>query len=638
MKPLLESQGYRLAALLFIISLSVAWIAYAPGLGGSLHFDDFWNLEGLAEISDSTSFRSFVLSGSAGPLGRPIALWSFALQADAWPESPQAFLRVNVILHLLNGCLVAWFIYLVGLARTQTAQKAALLAAGTATLWMLLPILASSSLLIVQRMTTLSALFVLLGLIGYLYGRRLLDRSRWLGLCMMSAALVIGGSLASLSKENGALIFLFAAAIELSLLSAPRALPQRAWRAWAFFFLALPTIALFVYLANRLPYSDSTVLIRGFDGMDRLITQSAILWDYLLTTLLPNPAHIGPFHDDRTVANDAAYLANLLPALAWVVVIFIVTAFRKRIPLIAFAVYWYLFGHSLESTTVPLELYFEHRNYLPLLGPMYALVAGSAEVTAKWTKLYAASLVMYGLVLAIVLYSVTSLWGTPRLAAEVWQIHKPDSYRANHYLANVYLEEHDLRTADKVLRQFYERNPDAIQAQVQRLYISCAGQAIPIAIEDLAQLKRDLRTAPYSHDMYGTVSAIFDSVQDGRCTDVGLDDLYEMAEALLANPAFNSSVVRHNLNFLSSQIATAHGDLSLTMHHLETALRIRPNSETLGYAIGILFNAGLHSEVPGLIEFARSLEPGQRIRAMRYREGLKQVEVEAMDKISAEGL
>jgi hypothetical protein len=72
------------------------------------------------------------------------------------------------------------------------------------------------------------------------------------------------------------------------------------------------------------------------------------------------------------------------------------------------------------------------------------------------------------------------------------------------------------------------------------------------------------------------------------------------------------------------------------MDHLETALRIHPNAKTLEYAIGILFNAGLDSEVPGLVEFARSLEPGHRLRALRYRERLKEIERDAMARIAAE--
>ena len=39
----------------------------------------------------------------------------------------------------------------------------------------------------------------------------------------------------------------------------------------------------------------------------------------------------------------------------------------------AFAVLFFLAGHILESSIFPLELIFEHRNYLPSFGPWFAL-------------------------------------------------------------------------------------------------------------------------------------------------------------------------------------------------------------------------------------------------------------------------
>ena len=56
----------------------------------------------------------------------------------------------------------------------------------------------------------------------------------------------------------------------------------------------------------------------------------------------------------------------LLVATAW--------KYRKKAPVYTFAVFWFLGGHILESTVVPLELYIEHRNYLPLLGPIFAVI------------------------------------------------------------------------------------------------------------------------------------------------------------------------------------------------------------------------------------------------------------------------
>src|SRR5690606_28740337 len=51
---------------------------------------------------------------------------------------------------------------------------------------------------------------------------------------------------------------------------------------------------------------------------------------------------------------------------------------RKRAPGIFVGWFFFLAAHLVESSFLPLELYFEHRNYLPALGLSIAFVGGSA--------------------------------------------------------------------------------------------------------------------------------------------------------------------------------------------------------------------------------------------------------------------
>ena len=62
--------------------------------------------------------------------------------------------------------------------------------------------------------------------------------------------------------------------------------------------------------------------------------------------------------------------------------------------MLSFALAWFLAGHVLESTFVPLELVHEHRNYLPqysiLFGITYYLVYPYADIpstlkTRRWS-------------------------------------------------------------------------------------------------------------------------------------------------------------------------------------------------------------------------------------------------------------
>jgi 4-amino-4-deoxy-L-arabinose transferase-like glycosyltransferase len=138
-------------------------------------------------------------------------------------------------------------------SKATRANNAALVAAGASAIWMLMPLLASSSLLIVQRMTTLSALLMLLGMVGYMCARRAIGRRPLLALAGMTLALGAGASLGALAKENGILIFAFILATELVLLDRPLNVSRSAWRAWFGLVLVGPLVLLSLYLMSCCP-------------------------------------------------------------------------------------------------------------------------------------------------------------------------------------------------------------------------------------------------------------------------------------------------------------------------------------------------------------------------------------------------
>src|SRR5690606_26877535 len=131
------------------------------------------------------------------------------------------------------------------------------------------PLLASSSLMVVQRMTTLSATFVLAALGTYLHAREAMEQSPLRSYAGMSLSLVLGTVLAILAKESGALLPVYVLALEMTLLPHPAA-AGRGWRPWKLVFLVLPAAAILVYLLTCLPYSEALTLRRDFTGLERL--------------------------------------------------------------------------------------------------------------------------------------------------------------------------------------------------------------------------------------------------------------------------------------------------------------------------------------------------------------------------------
>jgi len=71
--------------------------------------------------------------------------------------------------------------------------------------------------------------------------------------------------------------------------------------------------------------------------------------------------------------------------LAVIVAAFGVCLFYQKIPvLIRMAVVFFLVGHSVESSFLPLEMIFEHRNYLPSLFLFLPVAAGFYQLTSRY--------------------------------------------------------------------------------------------------------------------------------------------------------------------------------------------------------------------------------------------------------------
>ena len=211
----------RLPKLILASGLVVVLAVYSMGWSGTLHFDDEPNLNGLHGISDFYSGLRFVFSGGAGPTGRPLSLATFAVQHESWPN-PKPFLVFNTLLHVINGLLC--FLLLRRLLRWlfTDARSAEWLAVAVALLWAASPFLASSTLVVVQRMTGLSAFFALLALNVYTIARVGYRPDAWRSNLWLAAIAGIGTLLAGLAKENGFLLPVFLLLIEWLLVANAR--------------------------------------------------------------------------------------------------------------------------------------------------------------------------------------------------------------------------------------------------------------------------------------------------------------------------------------------------------------------------------------------------------------------------------
>lgn len=432
---------------LLLVAIGMTLLVYWNGLNGPFLFDDHVHISQnrwvkIQSLDLHSLTQAWNSSFSAFPSNRPLSQLTFGINHAIAGLDPKAFKAVNLAIHLINGVLVYLFVRLgftalTGRAPSSTGEK--LLPVAVAAVWLLHPMHVSTVLYAVQRMTQLSTLSLLLALLVYLHGRVRIAADRPGRLWMLSAAPI--ALLGFLAKENTVLLPLLLLAVELTLLqNLPRAPGKGFVRAVHVLYIGVPLIVgagyLLTHSSGLLDYSG-----RPFTFEERVLTQPRILWLYLQWLLIPDIAAFGLFHDDIPISTGWLKPATTLVAtIAWPVTLLAAFVYRRRAPVIAFAVFFYLACHALESTIFPLEMVFEHRNYLASVGPL-ALLGYLIVVYSRRLQLRSAALILGALLLvsyAVVTFLRVDNWSSYRQFVIASTDHHPASQRTN-FMAAQYL-------------------------------------------------------------------------------------------------------------------------------------------------------------------------------------------------------
>lgn len=429
---------------------------YFPGLHGPFMFDDYINIVDNPDVAmhslDPHEFARAAQSGVSSKLGRPLAYISFALNhymAGGF-ESAFVFKLTNIIIHGVNTLLVLW------LARLLFAQIAVrqgcipeshmrLLPFLAAAMWALHPIQINSVLFVVQRMTSLAALFVLGGLIAYVSGRKLLPSRPRYGLFLMTAGVLGGTGLGLLAKENAILLLPFALVIETTLF-AGHDLPWRSLTTRRAIYAATAGIGLLLlglWAGGQLDWVVENYQSRNFSLAERLLTEARVIWFYLGLLLVPGINRLTLFHDDFPLSTGWISPWTTLPAALGVMGLLVASLIlRRKHPVPAFAILWFLVGHSLESGVIALELVHEHRNYLPSLGPLVAAVYGLAMLARGRDRMIPVAGLSAALILAFTTNVLATNWRDEASLARFMFRHHPASARSHEAMAGIYLWRH----------------------------------------------------------------------------------------------------------------------------------------------------------------------------------------------------
>src|SRR5690554_2427612 len=550
---MLDVYDKRLCALVFFsfILIILNCFFYAASIHSDFQLDDFPNFSNLNNVHDFNSAIVYALDGPAGL--RWISYLSYVPHADAWRAGNAfPFKLVNLLIHSLNTGLVFFCIRLFFKQRSFsiTAQWQTAIAMLIAALWFTHPVHVNTVLYSVQRMTLIAGTFTFIGIVFHLRylvsitanGNQQLSFLQWL---FYSAVLALITCLGILGKENAILLPAFA------LLLAVYTKHLKHFRLWQWSLTYIAPFALLVgYLifSHRLGYGG-----RNFDMAERLLSQVVILQEYLFKLLIPNMysfslyydgfAPIRSMFDPRFIQATAIWLA--LFALAWRV--------RLIAPALGFGLLWFFVGHSLEGSIIPLELYFDHRNYLPAVGILFAVVVCSFQLLSflhRQHKKLAAALLSFALVLLLanqlwISYYDSSIWQNKAHFEQEQMLKRPDSLRAKQGYMEVLFAQGRVTEAAYILEAINKQyGVHATHLMFQILAICAAGSGDNINYDAVVE---SLTKTPFDMAADNALKSIFDIVikDNETCPSMDLPMFRRYAQALLDNPRMG----RHYHNF-----------------------------------------------------------------------------------------
>jgi len=360
---------YKISALIYLTALVA--IIYSNTLYSSWQLDDIPNILRNNALHlhsiDLHSLRQAVSTSPSGSQGiyRPLACLSLALNWYFGRDHVTGYHLVNIFIHICT----AFLLFLVVLKlydsprlradKTSASYYTALL---VAVLWVASPVNVQAVTYIVQRMASMAALFYIWGILNYIRAR--VEKQRLKQYVAFSLTLVCFVA-AVMSKENAITFPVAILLIEVIFFQSDKTgLLQTGKYLLPLCLLSglLIFSSLHINVSSLLDYSN-----RSFSLQNRLLTESRVIVYYLSLLFYPVPGRLSLFHDIQ-ISSSLFQPFTTIFSLGFLTLLsgYSMLTYKKN-PIFSFAVLFFLLNHLVESTVIPLELIFEHRNYLPAL-------------------------------------------------------------------------------------------------------------------------------------------------------------------------------------------------------------------------------------------------------------------------------
>jgi tetratricopeptide (TPR) repeat protein len=440
------------SALVFLFLLIL--IIYSNTFDAAWHLDDYQNItqnphfQKIEELDISKLWAS-LHSPVTQRISRPVVMLSLAFNWYIGSNDVFGYHVVNLLIHLLTAFIL--YLSILNLFKAPNLKEryqdeAGFIALLATVLWTIHPIQTQAITYIVQRMAGMAAMFYILSLFCFIKARlEPIQKYRYIFFfcCGLNFLLGVG------SKENAATLPIALGLIEVLFF---QDLNDRRTRKICLVGLICGAIIIFVSGAVLFLNGNPTALLRSsgfrlFSPLERLMTEARVVVFYLSQIFYPVISRYSIEHD-IVVSTSFVTPWTTLPAIILVfsLIGLGLSQMRKR-PILSLAILFFFLNHLIESSIIPLELVFEHRNYLPSFFVFLPLAVG-----VKWLLDYYRQrstsfrfiLISFVTILLILLGTGTYIrnraWASERSLWEDAAKKAPGSNRPLHNLAWAYYE------------------------------------------------------------------------------------------------------------------------------------------------------------------------------------------------------
>ena len=553
---------------------------------------------------------------------------SFLIDAQDWPANAASFKHTNIMIHVLCGLVLCWLVSELFQILGITAQRSALLGLLAAALWLLHPLNGSTTLYVIQRMAQLMTLFGLGSMLCYLKGRRLILCNPRKGLLLLCLCLFPFALLSVLSKENGVLLLLLIVVFEFSVFrSEPKSRELMLW----FRIAVLTPLALFgMYLMLGFADSVAAYEYKYFSFLERLLSESRILVNYLAKIFMPIDAGVGLYHDgfqvSKSFLNPVSTLFSILfllglASLAWL--------WRKSQVMVFLGIAWFFVMHLLESTYLPLELYFEHRNYMAMMGPIIACVWYLNVLLEKPVPLFRkrAGILLFTAMLAFMTWQTglnSNLWGRGGYLLAYWAEKQADSSwaqitYADFLSANGYAEDSLQR-----LKRAHELNPREITTLLHMWNNTCeSGLVAPYELEEI----KDMDGLEYYHnDINHHLKQLVQNLILNRCKFPSSEVMVGLFDRVASLPLVDHR--RAGFHVIYSDLFVHYRQLDSALIQLRYAFDLTPQPKIPIRQAMLSASAGNNSDALLFLERARVADREQSFLLPSFEDEIAAMEVD----------